>query len=784
MLKGLHADITMKANAAVSFLFAGLSLLLLNWRTHQRHVDAIGIGLALLPTLAGTLTLLEHLSGWDFGIDQLLFSEPPGAVATASPGRMGVNASTSFMLCGAALLCLYRGRAVVFSQLITIAVLLIELLALIGYAYGLDDLYALPKYTGVALHTAIALAVLSLGILAARERAGMMALVSAATPAGAVVRRLLVWVVALPILLGWIRVMALQRSYFDTAVGTAVLVVSLVALFGGVVLQMGRRLSILELESKQSRKALRETEDRFRLLANEAPVLIWISESDGSRKWFNRAWLEFTGRPLQQELDDGWIDRIHAEDRAGYVSRYRAYVENQREFSAEFRLRRADGDYRWLLETGSPRRIDGGGFAGFAASCIDITDRKSVESEREKLLVNERLTRLELERMAQMKDEFLATLSHELRTPLNAMLGWSQILQKEQGHGERTIKGLEVIERNARTQSRLIDDLLDMSRILAGKLRLEVQEVNLVGIVEAAIETVRPGAEAKSISLDTILEPMSETLHGDPQRLQQMVWNLLSNAVKFTPKGGRVQVVVKQVNSSVELVVSDTGKGVKAEFLPYLFERFRQADPSITREFGGLGLGLAIVKQLTELHGGRVRAMSEGEGKGTTLTIELPLSIIHAPEDARASRVHPRTTPLLTHLPELGGLRGVKVLVVDDDPDAREMMKQLLEDQDARVLVAASAEEAQRVLQTERPDVMLSDIGMPKQDGYDLMTEIRRAGNDIPAVAITALARSEDRIRALRAGFQLHLAKPVEPAELVISVASLAQRRRVKGEKT
>ena len=601
VLKGFYAGITMKANAAVCFLFAGLSLLLLDIRGGHHYVRVLGLGFARLATLVGALTLMQHLSGWNIGIDELLFSEFPGEAATASPGRMGVNASTSFVLCGVVLMCLYRGRALVLGQFAAVAVFLLELLALVGYAYGVPEFYELPQYSGIALHTAIALAVLCLGILAARENAGVMAVVSAPTPAGAVVRRLLLWVLALPIILGWIRVMALQRSYFDTAFGTAVLVVSLVAVFSAVVLRMGRGLRILELEGVQSRGVLRETEERFRSLANEAPVLIWVSQSDGRRIWFNRAWLEFTGRALADEQGDGWINQLHAEDRAGYLSAYRGCVENQRAFSTEFRLRRADGDYRWLLETGSPRQISGGAFAGFATSCVDITDRKSIERERDRLLESERAARLELERAAQLKDEFLATLSHELRTPLNAMLGWSQILQKSHGHSDATMKGLEVIERNARVQSQLIDDLLDVSRILAGKLRLDVQDVNLAGVVEAAVETVRPGAEAKGLRIESILEPISQTVHGDPQRLQQVVWNLLSNAIKFTAKGGRVQVVLKRVNSHVELVVSDTGKGVKPDFLPHLFERFRQADSSTAREFGGLGLGLAIVKQLTGL---------------------------------------------------------------------------------------------------------------------------------------------------------------------------------------
>ena len=587
-----------------------------------------------------------------------------------------------------------------------------------------------------------------------------MGWVSAATPAGSVVRRLLMWVIAAPILLGWIRVIAFKGSYFDSPVGTAVLIVSLIGVFSAVVLRFGRRLTTLESDAQQSRADVQETEGRFRSLANEAPVLIWVSDSAGRRIWFNRSWLEFTGQSLASAQNGNWMEHLHTDDSASYLAGYRDYIQQRKVFSCEYRLRRADGEYRWLFETASPRQISGGEFAGFAASCVDITDRKTVERDREILLEREQSARQELERVAQLKDEFLATLSHELRTPLNAMLGWSQILQRTKDN-ETTTKGLAVIERNARAQAQLIDDLLEMSRILAGKVRLEVQDVHLAAVVEAATETVRLAAEAKGIRIESILEPMIKTVHGDPQRLQQVVWNILSNAIKFTPKGGRVQIVLKRVNSHVELSVSDTGKGIKPEFLPHLFDRFRQADASTTREFGGIGLGLAIVKQLIELHGGRVCATSEGETKGTTISIELPLSLVPLSAQAGSPREHPRAiSPRVTSSDPVS-LAGVTVLVVDDELDAREMIKQILEDQEAKVMVASSADEARSLLSTQQLQVILSDIGMPNQDGYEFLSDIRRGGNEIPAVAITAFARSEDRIKAIRAGF-----KPILPALL------------------
>jgi signal transduction histidine kinase/ActR/RegA family two-component response regulator len=389
----------------------------------------------------------------------------------------------------------------------------------------------------------------------------------------------------------------------------------------------------------------------------------------------------------------------------------------------------------------------------------------------------ERAARTEAERAGRIKDEFLATLSHELRTPLHAILGWSQILRKSNDVNPKVAEGLTVIERNARSQAQIISDLLDMSSIISGKVRLDVQAADLATIVEAAINTVRPAADAKEIRLHIILDPLARPVRGDPNRLQQIFWNLLTNAVKFTPKGGRVSVTLERVNSHLELNIADNGDGIDAEFLPHVFDRFRQADSSMDRRHGGLGLGLSIVKQLVELHGGTIVAKSAGTGKGSTFTVLLPL--MATMDDFRDIAVsqHPAESAFQEPVVESprASLLGLKVLVVDDEADARALIRTLLEERDACVVTAASAEEALALLVSEHPDLLISDVGMPVEDGYHLIRRVRALRDDrgaTPAIALTAYARVEDRMKAIEAGYQMHLAKPVEPAELITMVSS------------
>lgn len=437
-----------------------------------------------------------------------------------------------------------------------------------------------------------------------------------------------------------------------------------------------------------------------------------------------------------------------------------------------------DGHRLSISLTVSPIRDSAGNVIGASKIARDITEQKRAEAERDALLASERFARAEAERASKIKEEFLATLSHELRTPLSAILGWVQLLQRKSPDRETLEQGLTVIDRNARMQEQLIADLLDMSRIISGKMRMDVQPVELKVVIKSALETVRPAADAKGIRLQTMLDPGTALVNGDPTRLQQVVWNLLSNAVKFSPRGSRIQVILARVNSHVEITVSDTGQGIKPEFLPYVFDRFRQADSSAARVHGGLGLGLSIVKQLVELHGGSVHVASEGEGRGSTFSVHLPIAILHASPVAE-ERVHPTSPPHVSVHVAAPNLAGVRVLVVDDDADARELIRRVLEDCGAEVNVVRSVEEALAAVRQSEPDVIVSDIGMPGRDGYELMKSLRRSGLKTPAAALTAFARSEDRTRALSAGFHTHIAKPVSPAELLAAVEALAHKTSV-----
>ncbi len=533
-------------------------------------------------------------------------------------------------------------------------------------------------------------------------------------------------------------------------------------------------------EQRRVEVAVAESEARFRQLAETIPQLAWMAKSDGWIFWYNRRWYEYTGTTPAQMEGWGWQSVHDPAVLPRVMERWQGSIQSGEPFEMEFPLKRADGRFRTFLTRVAPLRDGDGNISLWFGTNTDIEDRQLLAEERGQLLTAERAARAEAERSSRMKDEFLATLSHELRTPLNAILGWSQILAGGAKDADDLNEGLRTIERNARAQTQIIEDLLDMSRIISGKVRLDVQRIDLASVVRGAVETTKPAADAKGIRLQPVLDPLVSTVYGDPNRLQQVMWNLLSNAIKFTPKGGRVQVLLERVNSHIEVSVIDTGEGIRAEFLPHVFDRFRQADASTTRRHGGLGLGLAIAKQLVELHGGDIRVKSSGAGMGATFTVSLPLAVIH-PEPAREpQRRHPVSATANTiPMESCQSLAGLKVLVVDDEPDARALIRRLLEDCDAVVTTASSAREGLERVRTERPDVLVSDIGMPDEDGCALIDQIRalelQQGGSTPAVALTAYARAEDRIRAIRAGFQMHISKPVEPAELIAIVASLAK---------
>ncbi len=580
-----------------------------------------------------------------------------------------------------------------------------------------------------------------------------------------------------------LRFVLLQQFVGGAAISTLVLAVVADERRGGEALRASQQ------ELRRQAAALRENEERLRLALRAGRTGVWDWDFATSRVvWSEETYGVFGLAPGTFAGTSEAFERlIHPDDLARFRGTVALAVEAKGTLASEFRIVRPDGQIRHVTNLAVIRRDEAGRPSSMVGTVTDVTEQRIVEREREQLLESERAARTEAERASRLKDEFLSTVSHELRTPLNAILGWSHILgQRLGGKDGDLVKGITVIERNARAQTQLVEDLLDMGRIISGKLRLSVGPVDLHDVVTAAVATVTPSAEAKGIRLEKIASPSAGEVRGDPNRLQQVAWNLLSNAIKFTPKGGRVQVTLGRVGSQVQLSVSDTGQGIEPAFLPHVFDRFRQADGSIKRQHGGLGLGLAIVKNLVELHGGTVRALSGGEGQGATFLVELPISVAHLPA-AEMSPDNREASAQASAEPACDGsdLGGISVLFVDDTADTREIVKRLLEECKARVRTAGSGEEALALLAEELPDILVSDIGIPGMDGYELIRRVRslppERGGELPAVALTALARSEDRTRALRAGFQTHLAKPVQPAELMAAIGSLASRggRRV-----
>jgi PAS domain S-box-containing protein len=434
---------------------------------------------------------------------------------------------------------------------------------------------------------------------------------------------------------------------------------------------------------------------------------------------------------------------------------------------------RKDGSQLNVSLTVSPILDASGTIVGASKIARDVTDRVRIERENARLFA-------EAQDANRVKDDFLAVLSHELRTPLNAIVGYSRLMRGQMLPADQVARAIETLERNARWLTQIVDDVLDVSRIVSGKIRLDVQAVELASIVDNAVATVQPAADAKNVRIHSVIDPRVGPVSGDPDRLQQVVWNLLANAVKFTPKGGRVQVLLERVNSHIEIIVSDTGVGISKEFLPLVFDRFRQADSGSTRKTGGLGLGLSIVKHLVEMHGGRVHAASDGEDQGATFTVRLPMMIVQGSQPKGEHPLADRRQPLQ----KLGDLNGTKVLAVDDDADALSLLRDVLQASGAEVITASSAAMAMEALATFTPDVIVADIGMPDVDGFELISTIRASADprirDVPAAALTAFARSEDRTKALQSGFEMHLAKPVDPGELVASVATLVRRYRPK----
>jgi len=532
---------------------------------------------------------------------------------------------------------------------------------------------------------------------------------------------------------------------------------------------------------------VRRSEERFRLLVEGvSEYAIFMLDPNGRVATWNVGAERIKGYTAHEIIGQHFSIFYPAEARdSGWPEHELQQAAQSGSFvDTGWRLRK-DGTTFWANVTITALRDESGRLIGYAKLTRDLTESKRAEAmhvanqQRDEMLDAERSARMAAQRATRLKDEFLATLSHELRTPLNAILGWTQILLRgDSPKGpDALMRAIEVIDRNARAQVQLIDDLLDLSRIMTGKIRLDLRQVSFAAIVEAALDSAMPAAQTKGIRLKAILGASHDIVSADSARLQQVIWNLLTNAIKFTPKGGQVQVLLQRINSHIELSVSDTGIGIPASYLPHVFDRFSQQDSSTTRAFGGLGLGLAICKQLVELHSGSIKAASEGEGKGATFFVHLPLSIVQL--DDERERAHPTTEIHSIENLSLPSLEGMHVVTVDDEPDARELLCEVLQARGAKVTSFSSAQAALAGLKTMKPSVVICDIGMPGMDGYQLIRTLRAEelpGERIPALALTAFARSEDRKRSLVAGYQAHLAKPFDVGELILVVANLVGR--------
>ncbi|HET8948735.1 MAG TPA: ATP-binding protein [Candidatus Polarisedimenticolia bacterium] len=803
----VDSGVSIQPNTTLVVTCAGAGLLLLA-RRRLRGAQILGGVIILI----GGLTLLEWITGLDFGIDSLfMFGRTWGRVGVIVPGRMGPPGALSSTLIGTTLLLAARGgrgRAMVpYLAGLTMGT---SLLSIIGYVFDSNVLYTLPRLTVIAFQTSTFVMASSLALVFnLRERAPAKWLTDPG-PVGILVRRAAPLLVLLPIALGSLGLLGNRYGVYDLSFGVALRTVVEIALLLGLLWWSARAVDRQVARAAEQERAVRVGDRRFRSIFENVAVSLWEEDFSGvvaalddlKRKGvkdfqaYFEAHPEFVQRALGLvrvlDVNDASLTLFQAGSREELLGRpsdilwpdsakvlagmLTAVAEGKPRFESEASVRTLRGErlyvfFSMVLPPSEASRE----LALF--SVFDLTERRHHELERARLLQSERQAREEAERASQVKDEFLATLSHELRTPLNAILGWVRILEKRPDDPATATEAIDVISRNARAQAALIADLLDMNRIMSGKIRLDLHDVPLDDAVAQAIEAIRPAADAKQVTLQAEIDHGTGAVRADASRLQQVLWNLLSNALKFTPKGGRIDVRLVPVDGQAEIAVADSGAGISEKFLPYVFDRFRQADSSTTREHGGLGLGLAIVKNLVDLHRGTVRAESAGEGRGATFTLRLPLgeapllAAHHPPGTVEEEEAGAATAPP----PEEVDLDGVTVLAVDDQEDARDLLKVVLERCHARVLTAASADEALRVLESARPDIVLCDIGMPGKDGYSFIREVRHREDPTPALAVTAFAHKEDRIRALRAGYQGQIAKPVEPAELVSAVAAFVR---------
>jgi PAS domain S-box-containing protein len=885
--------IAIQPNTALCSMAAGCAIILLA-RGYLRPPGWIGAVVLLI----GLATGLEYLTGLSLGIDTpLMFGHLFGQSGALSPGRMGPPSTISWTLVGLALaIRSFAPKSRQMTVILGLTVVFIAAVSFCGYLFGADPLFALPRVTTIAWQTSSFLIAVGAGLmLSVTDRQPMRALLERSS-AGILARQTLPFLIALPIVLGLVHVYGREMGLYDTAMGTAGLVLIFIVLMCAVlwrgvtavraheaalrarqignarldaivessvdaiytydldgiirtwnqaaerlygyhpdevvgkharmivpddisdeigrligsiragepivnletfrVTKSGRRihaqltvspvvdpngvpfaLSIIARDvtsQKEVQERLRYSEERFRLASDAASALVYDVDLTGKRPVIVHGLERVTGYTTgESDMSHvWWHSLIHPDDVGRHRDLHNSHLESGGNYSSVYRVTRKDGETIWVVDTAQVIKNEIGDAAQIIGTIVDITNRKSVEIELRESSEREKALRMEAESANRAKDEFLAVLSHELRTPLNSMYGWTQILLGDNVDAQTTRKGLETISRNVRHQSALIEDLLDVSRIISGKMSIEKQNVSLIAVVRSTLETLRPLLENRDIHLEQDLEESSDVL-GDRNRLQQIVGNLFANAIKFTPPGGRIAITLTREKGIAKLNVRDSGIGIDSETLPNIFQPFWQADGSYKRRHGGLGLGLTIAKNLVELHGGTIAVRSDGPAQGSTFSITLPL--------ANADTIDDSSAPNKRDASPDGMLAGINILVVDDDADTLDLMKFAIENQGASVTPCSNAGEAFSQLASSRYDLLISDLGMAGIDGFDLINRIRAAGaaaqGDIPAIALSGYVSANDRALAVSNGFQIYLPKPVDFQKLTLAIQELTSNK-------
>ncbi len=809
---------------AISLVLAAGSLWLesgsdVRWRVR------LGQALAALIILIALLSLGEFVSNFD---NSGITPPQPQGGGREWMGRMAPHSAVGLLLVGGALLLMgmQNQRARQLAQLLALLTLLVTWLGLVGYVFQVSLPNQSSLLSGISLPEAFAFILLSAGIIWEQPNIGLAAMLRSRSAGGLLARRLLPAALLIPLVLGWLRLLGQDAGLFGQAFGVALMVIvntllltlliwhstviidriergRLQAVSGG---EEQRRMLGITLASIGDGVIATDTEARITFINPIAQALTGWSEQEALNREItevfnivNDVTRATVDNPIAKVLENGLTSGLAnstiliARNGIEYpINDCCAPIRDEggrtfgavlvfRDITKRRQAERAileaydDLDKRVEQSTAELKQVN-------AQLMFEIVQRQKIEHDREKLLQREQAAREQAELASRLKDEFLATVSHELRTPLNHILGWLTMVRSGQLSGEETNRALEIIERNARAQNRLVEDLLDVSRVITGRLRLEIRPLAINSIINDVIAGARPVADAKGVVLEDILEYYPGMIPGDSVRLHQVFWNLISNAIKFTPAGGMVRVRLEHADSGLIITISDTGQGISAEFLPHIFDRFRQADASTTRKHGGLGLGLAIVRHLVELHGGIVTAESPGLAEGATFKVTLPTkttAITH--KDTEQKIVEPGIS--IDNLPRLDGL---KVLVVEDEEEMLSLIDAILIGAGAQARGAGGINEALAIFEEWEPDLLLADIGMPSGEGYELLSQVRlheqRNRHRIPAVALIANARSEDRLHALQAGYHTFIPKPVDPAELIMVLASLARQSNEENE--